>query len=462
MTSLKVEELRDKRKSKPAASNEKKEQEKFESENWNETYDKVDADICSPHPTVREMRFEYESEALEQSIKENGQLEPCRAVRSEEDGVHLLVYIGQRRLQAVKTLKTKYGKSSTLKVIIDEDDISGEELIKRALAENIDENGQRLPLSDLEKVAYCKNMLGKYDAQKVEKILISAGLERNTARRIVSLVDKFDNQKIDRLHKIEAKSNFRFRIAHLDVLLDSEDEENLYQTASLAAFSQKPPEEIKTLRQAANHFSKDIPWFKEIFPEFGHEDRRDEELESGGDRKGEDPRDDFDSQETPEANRAGSPEGTPTNHSRESESGFGALPEPIILVSCCYCESINPFKLRTSLPVFIFCNLKEGGTIEQCSIGANAVFDSERECNVCGEPFWVSASVLEGGKIVVETSRSRIIEVPKKEAPVRKVFWDHKDGGGSWMLYDETSKKKYKFDSGKSEGGESRMHTREN
>lgn len=100
MTRLKVEEeLRDKRKSKPAAFNEKREEGKFESENWNETYDKVDADICGPHPTVREMRFEYESEALEQSIKENGQLEPCRAVRSEEDGVHLLVYIGQRRLQ---------------------------------------------------------------------------------------------------------------------------------------------------------------------------------------------------------------------------------------------------------------------------------------------------------------------------------------------------------------------------
>ena len=430
MTRLKVEEeLRDKRKSKPAAFNEKREEEKFESENWNETYDKVDADICGPHPTVREMRFEYESEALEQSIKENGQLEPCRAVRSEEDGVHLLVYIGQRRLQAVKTLKTKYGKSSMLKVIIDEDDISEEELIKRALAENIDENGQRLPLSDLEKVAYCKNMLGKYDGQKVEKILINAGLERNTARRIVSLVDKFDNQKIDRLHKIEAKSNFRFRIAHLDILLDSEDEENLYETASLAAFSQKPPEEIKTLRQAANHFSKDIPWFNEIFPEFGHEDRHDEELESSGDRKGEDPRDDFDLQETPEANRTGSPEGTLTNHSKESESSFGALPEPIILISCCYCKSINPFKLRTSSPEFIFCNLKEGGMIEQCSIGANTVFDCERECAVCGEAFWVTASVLEGGKIVVETSRSRIIEVPKKEASVRKVFWEQKDGG---------------------------------
>lgn len=414
MTRLKVEEeLKDKRKSKPAASNEKKEEEKFESENWNETYDKVDVDICSPHPTVREMRFEYESEALEQSIRENGLLEPCRAVRSEEDGVHLLVYIGQRRLQTVKTLKTKDGMPSTLKVIIDEDDISEEESIKRALAENIGENGQRLPLSDLEKVAYCKDMLGKYDGQKVQKILTNAGLERNTARRIVSLVDKFDNQKIDRLHKIEAKSNFRFRIAHLDILLGSEDEENLYQTASLAAFSQKPPEEIKILRQAANHFSKDIPWFNEIFPEFGHEDRHDEELESGEDLKGEDPRGDFDSQETPEANRRGTPEGTPANHSGESESSFGALPEPIILIPCYFCESINPFKLRTSSPEFIFCNLKEGGTIEQCSIGANTVFDCERECTVCGKPFWVTASVLEGGKIVVETSRSKIIKVQK-------------------------------------------------
>ena len=449
--------MRDKRKSEPAATK-KKEEEKFESENWNETYDKVDPDICSPHPTVHEMRFEYESDALEQSIKENGQLEPCRAVRSEEDGVHLLVYIGQRRLQAVKTLKTKYGKPSTLKVIIDEDDISEEQLIKRALAENIDENGQRFPLSDLEKVAYCKHMLGKYHGQKVEKILMDAGLERNTARRIVSLVDKFDNQKIDRLHKIEAKSNFRFKIAHLDILLDCVDEENLYETASLAAFSQKPPEEIKTLRLAANHFSKDIPWFKEIFPEFVHE-RRNEEL-SGEDQRREDRPDDFDPTEIPEVKSRESLEGTSTSQNRESESSFSALPEPIILISCCYCKSINPFKLRTGSPEFIFYNLKEGGTIEQSSIGANTVFDCERECAVCGKSFWVTASVLEGGKIVVETSRSRIIEVPKKEASVRKVFWEQKDEGG-WMLYDESSRKKSKFNLEKLDSEEFGMRTRE-
>jgi hypothetical protein len=409
---------------------------------WNETYDDIDVDLCSPHPSVAGMRFEYESEFLQENIKENGQLEPCRAVRSEEDGVHLLVYVGQRRLQAVRSLKVKYGAPSALKVIIDEDDISEEELVKRALAENIDENGQRLPLSDLEKVSYCRELLRKYTGQKTEKILTNAGLERNTARKIVFLVDKFDNQKLGRLHKIESKSNFRFKIAHLDLLLASEDEENLYETASLAAFSQKPPEEIKTLRQGARHFSKEIPWFGEIFPEFILEDRGEVE-KTGEESKAGVSHDEPDPEETPGADSSDSSEAGPEDNNEETERQFGALPEPVIVVPCHYCKSINPFKLRTGSPEFIFCNLKEEGSIEQLAIGANAVNDCERECSACGKSFWITTSVLEGGKIVVETSRSRTTVVPKQECIARKVYWDQK--GGGWMLYDEASKRKYKL-----------------
>lgn len=129
---------------------------------------------------------------------------------------------------------------------------------------------------------------------------------------------------------------------------------------------------------------------------------------------------------------------------------MGALPEPMIIILCHYCKALNTFKLRTGSPEFIFCNLKEGGSIEQFAIGANAVFDCERECSACQKSFWVTASVLEGGKIVVETSNSRIIALPKEEASVRKVYWDQgvgmKNQGGSWMLYDEAEKKKYRLD----------------
>lgn len=412
---------------------------------WNETYDSVDIDLCNPHPCVMGMRFEYESESLEQNIKEIGQLEPCRAVRSEEDGVHLLVYIGQRRLHAVKSLMAKYETPCTLKVIIDEDDIQEDELVKRALAENIDENGQRLPISDLEKVAYCRDLLQKYTGQKTEKILANAGLEKNTARKILFLVDKFDNEKVERLHKIEAKSNFRFKIAHLDLLLASEDEENLYETASLAAFSQKPPEEIKTLRQGARHFCKDIPWFNELFPEFTLEDRGEAIEDVDNEQKGGESQVGDDSDEATGSNDKNRrlEARSDDNSDEESENHFGALPEPVIMVPCLYCKSINPFKLRTGSPEFIFCNLKDEGLIEQLAIGANAVFDCERECSTCGKTFWITASLLERGKLVLETSRSRSLDVPKQEACVRKVYWNQKDGG--WVLYDEASKKKFKI-----------------
>lgn len=449
------------RKSMPNSKLTKKE--KLEPTNWNETYDDIDVDLCIPHPSVLQMRFDYQSEALEQNIKENGQLEPCRAIR-DEDGMRFLVYIGQRRMLAVRNLKVKYGVPSTIKVIIDEDDVSEDELIKRAIAENIDESGQRLPLSDLEKIAYCKDLLQKYDGHQTERILTSAGLERSTAKKILFLVDKLDKAKIDHLHKIEGKSNFTFRIAHLDLLLASEDERNFYETASLAAFSQKPPEEIKTLRQVAGHFSKDIPWFKEIFPEFANaEDHRQEKEHTGNRARDFDYNDSAEVQEETDPERGGDGE-TATNDTDPGENVMGALPEPMIIILCHYCKALNTFKLRTGSPEFIFCNLKEGGSIEQFAIGANAVFDCERECSACQKSFWVTASVLEGGKIVVETSNSRIIALPKEEASVRKVYWDQgvgmKNQGGSWMLYDEAEKKKYRLDA--ANGSERRRESSNN
>lgn len=394
---------------------------------WNETYDEVDVELCLPHPSMERMRFDYGCEALEKNIGENGQLEPCRAVRSDEDGVHLLVYIGQRRLHAVKKLKTKLGSPYTLKVIIDEDDLNEEELIKRALAENIEEKGQRLPLSDIEKVSYCKSLLSTYDEHSTERLLTNAGFDRSTARKILFLVDKFDNQRLERLHKIEAKSNFRFKIVHLDLLLSCEDEENLYETASLAAFSQKPPEEIKLLRPGAKHFSKDIPWFGEIFPELLSQDPSDGELVQ-------------ESEKTSEAQ-----DREAKSRRQEKETDLGALPEPFILIPCHHCESINPFRLRTGLPVFIFSNLRKDGSMEQLAIEANAIFDCERECSSCGKAFWITASVLEGGKMVVETANSKMLETPRREAFVRKLYWDGRQG--DWMLYDEISKKKTKLES---------------
>jgi len=400
---------------------------------WKETYDDIDVDLCRPHPLVLGMRFEYESEALERSIRVNGQLEPCRAVRDEEDGVHLLVYIGQRRLHATQSLKSKYEKPSTIKVIIDEDDLTDEELVRRALAENIDEKGQRLPMSDLEKISYCRDLFKMYDAQQTEKILTDSGFERTTARKIATLVDKFDSEKMARLHKIESKSDFRFKIAHLDILLACETEQNFYETASLAASSQKPPEEIKALRKAARYFSKDIPWFSETFPEFVHGEEESGDNEEGVKSGSEDDAPGKDSEK-----EAGS-----ESYDSNSED-FGALPEPMILARCHYCAAVNPFKIRTGSPEFIFCNLKDGGLIEQLAIGANAVLDCERECSACHKTFWLTASVLEGGKMVVETSKSRLIEPPKQEASIRKVYWDQ--NGGGWMSYGESSKEKHALD----------------
>jgi hypothetical protein len=401
-----------------------------------EKYESVDVDRCAPHPCVLGMRFEYDSESLEQNVKENGQLEPCRAVRSREDNYKLLVYVGQRRLNAVRALKKKFGIPSDLKVLIDLDDPPDEELVKRALAENIDDNGERLSLSDLEKISYCRSLLQKYSAPETEAILSASGLGRQASKKIILLVDKFSAQTIERLHGIETKSYFRFKFSHLDVLLASESEESLYATASLAAFSQKPPEEIKALRVGARHFVNNIPWFKDLFPAFEKLGSSEEHLvgptmsEVGAE---------YDLQKPREPSRA------PASDKPAAEPEYASpISEPFIIVLCPHCRSPNMFKLKTCSPEFIFFNLKPDGLIEQSAMEANTIFDCERECLSCQRPFWTTASILEGGRLVVETSDARLVKVPDHEASINQVYYDQREG--AWMVHDSTSKRNYKLD----------------
>ena len=393
-------------------------------EQTQESYCLVEVESCHPHHAVVGMRFEYDSEALERNMSENGQLEPCRAVRDEQNLTQLLVYVGQRRLTAAKNLKSKFGTPSTLKLIIDEDGLSQEELVKRALAENVDERGERLSLSDLEKISYARDLMRNYDGQKTERILVKAGFDRNSAKKILSLVGKLESEQIVNLHKIECKSNFRFKIAHLDLLLGSQDLRNFYETAAVAAFSQKPPEEIKTMIVCSGYFSKDIPWFYDIFPEFVVR-RVEDEVEDGATIPVHD-----------------LPQGEGKKRISERVSGISETAlEPVIVVNCHYCNSANLFKLKTGTPEFVFCNLKEGGLIEKLSSAANTVFDCERECSKCQRSFWISVSRLDG-HVVVETSSSKLVTVSGKEALMRKVYWDQTAG---WMLYDETSQEKTKL-----------------
>jgi hypothetical protein len=344
-----------------------------------------------------------------------------------------LIYVGQRRLNAVKALKEKFGNPSAIKVIIDEDDIDDKELVKRAVAEGIDERGQKVPPSDLERISYCRNLLNKYDPLETLKILTNAGLERGTARMNISMVERLNHGMVERLHKIELRSNFRFRFAHLDALICCEDEENFYESAALAAFTNKPLEEIRTLRVGVRYLAKEIPWFKELFPEYISQKN-----ETGDSRSAQS---DYEKQLS--SQRENKEETGLVNKSDQTENSadgllVGVFPESVIVVPCLYCGAPNPFNIRVEPQEFIFCTPKESGLIEKLALGAESIFDCQRECSACAKSFWITASVPEGGKALIKTSKSKIMEVPKEEAVSGKMYWDRAQ---KWMLYNETTGK---------------------
>jgi hypothetical protein len=408
---------------------EEKQEKTVETLRRGETYALVDPDLCSPHPLLVPMRFSFDSEALQRNIQRNGQLEPCRAIREAENGQRLIIYAGQRRLRAIKALKSKFGTPRYLKVIVDEDQPSEQELIQRSLAENNDEDEQRLAISDLEKISFCAELFKKYNAREVEGILCNSGYNRNSARKIISLADKFEREKLEKLHEIEVKSDFRFKITHLDLLLSSDSEENFYEIASLSAFSQKSPEELKMLSPAAGYFCKEIPWFSEIFPKLA-QNKNETNDGPGSLPSNEDLRITIDKELENGASPPDEPDGNPADNRRSSD--VRVLPEQMIFVKCFHCRAFNIFKLRTGSAEFIFCNLEKEGHIKQLAMGANAVFDCERECSSCKRQFWVTVSVLEGGNTVISSTESRMVKAPSERVLIQKVYWD-----GGWNCYNE-------------------------
>lgn len=419
-----------------------------------ETIRKIDTEQCELHPLVRGMRFDdsYDTAGLEESIRENGQIHPAVAKMSP-DGKRVQIIVGWRRREAINNTNHQQSdeKKLLLKVII-KNNLTDEQIIKLALAENLHEREQRRDVSTLEMITYSQKMLQMYSEKDFEEMLVLAGHEKQTAHEIIDFASRVDLGKIERLHMMEKKDNefkrlhveeknkkekdFRFELRHLDFLQQvatnngEEGEKKLYQTAALIAYTRKPLAEVKPLAELSSYLASKVPWFREFFHDCVDDDIQEEDEEE------------------------------PSLPGNVPETKEAALPEQYIILKCHYCGLVNPLKTRGQTRTFIAVDLKGDGTVAEEPIGAFSNDYNQRRCGECGKSYWFIIAVVprEDGKqrVVAGTSEKMDSSLPDEEAVIRTLYWDSKvasqrNGQWGWVSYDRSTKKKFVLEKNGSE-----------
>jgi hypothetical protein len=326
-----------------------------------------------PHPKLA-FRFRYDVDSLADSIiatadenTPNGQLNPGRVVRTENgDGYY--VYVGVRRFLALKLAlgRTNDPKFGVFNAYVDED-LSELQMFVKAKAENEEEKGERVAPSLLELVSGIRNIRDGIDPTKAGPAI----------RRLLTLADMMDKEKLHKLWEAERATRSSFRELQLQGLskLDVEDGEFYATAATMVAFGEQDAEAARKKREAAFHLS----WFSRTFPEIKKEhpvqNRKDEDAE--------------------------------TNDGGDVE--LEVHEDGVILAVCPRCTGANMLKVKGQLEL---THLSPDPKGEARTIVAEAVSRVSIACSFCAEEWFVFVEDFGGGRYAVSTSDSNEFREP--------------------------------------------------
>lgn len=243
-------------------------------------------ELCDTSPDLRR-RFDYEVDALAESIHANGQIHPGVAFKKPDGRFEIVV--GFRRFFACKkSLELNGAPAVFLATVLDEVPSEKERHIL-ALAENERERGQRQDLTVEEQVAYFGSLAKKFSEEEVLEIGTRAGKSAETVRRLLKLSSVMGEERVNDAYKIERAADFRFGLGHLEELSKIHDPKAFVEAAATTAVIKADPDEIeKDVLPVAKETCAGIPWLAEKFPELAWEKEEDggEEAEEEGDDGG--------------------------------------------------------------------------------------------------------------------------------------------------------------------------------
>ena len=231
----------------------------------------VPIQLCELHPLTAGMRIDIEKniDELADDIRRHEQMQPGRVLVAR-DGRYQ-AYMGSRRFLACKLLFDDKGKLKTYKAFID-DDLTDEEIIERALAENATEKKGRLDIRLLEELHYFALLSRNHTSQEIQELALAGGMKKDSITKKLTLLDFLTAEDAERLYWVEEETGFRFEV---DLLLGIWQFCNGDKATFLGACSYAAKDGDWTVKglnedlvQGGAPEAVKIPWFAKIFPNF--------------------------------------------------------------------------------------------------------------------------------------------------------------------------------------------------
>ena len=364
-------------------------------------------DLCDISPDFRR-RFDYDIDALAESIHENGQIHPGIAL-PKPDG-RFDVISGARRLLACQKSRELHGAPTGFQATVPERVPSEKEQHILALAENERQKGQRQDFTIEEQVAYFGSLAKKFSEEEAVEIGTRAGKSAESVRRLLKLSEALGEAKIHDAYEIEKAADVKLGLGHLEELSKVEGRKAFVQAAATTAVTRADPGEIqKDVLPVASETCKGIPWFPTKFPEYA------EAKDGEGNDAGEE--DDDDEEET-----------------RDSSSSVIAT---CYFVPCphkkCGAGTLVEFKAKGEITDDYLWGAKG---LERTPVPANVELSGRRTCRWCGEEFFMSISREDKDRTVhIRASvRATTERVAATKATVAEPCTVKRGPGEDWVL----------------------------
>jgi hypothetical protein len=347
-------------------------------------------DLVEPYQKLL-LRFVYEVASLAALIRAaadenapNGQLEPGRVVPRKDGKKGYLVYVGVRRYFALKWLyeNTHDPRFAVFNAYVDEG-LTELQMFVRAKMENEDEKGERQGLSVLEEVFGLFKIRDSVSPEKLDGEL----------RREFAVAEKIDEERAERLFRVESAAHFRFRLAHLESLCTIEDDREFYLSAACAAgfnIGADHMEEAVKNRDSAYL----LEWFRRLFPEFKEPEKA------------------APTQQSSTAAGSGNGGGGAEHPGKEQEKKpLEVHKKAAIILPCPVCSTEKMILL--SLKVLV-----TEVPIDPRVTGKRGIPDSvvryQSKCDACPKEFYAFVEPLGGRRYAAETSISGKFREPKR------------------------------------------------
>ena len=363
--------------------------------------------LVSPHPKLAtRLRLDVGSLAalIRQSVGEdvpNGQLEPGRVV-PRENGEGYYVYIGVRRLYALKSLCEETGdeRFAVFNAYADSES-SLLNLFLRVRSENEQGKGERVGLSVLEKILGLYKIRGSIPPEKLDDEL----------RREMAVAEKLDEKRIMKLFEVETAAHFGYRLEHLERLCQIADLEELYKSAACTAGYAIPPERMEKAVEGREDAVRTLKWFGRLFPDYATsaENRRAEERQTSVQLQLQAEQESGAREESDAANRV-----SLEVHKRD-----------VIIVPCPRCGVENMIEVRLKAEVTRLATDPQG---ESMTAVPDVVIGCSVECSGCRSGFHALIEPLEGRRYALETSLSPRFQEPKGVVEAVDLRFDFQKG----------------------------------